>query len=158
MKIKAAAADLQMERFVVTDLELTWIPADGEDEEEIDFQNHSIEIDMDLRSSTQHLDEFYYVMEIFINNGKNAIPGYKIWVRANSLFTIRDFESKDEATLSNFKFISPVSLMINTLRSVISDMSSFSVYGRYNLPAIDIVALINSKSRQLKKKKAKIKK
>lgn len=156
MKIKAAAADLQMEGFAVTHLALDWIPRENEAEEEIDFQKYNIEIEMDLRSNSLEGDEFFYAMEIQINHGKKKLPGYQIRVAAHALFRIQDVESKDEVTLNNFRVISPTSLMINSLRSVISNTTSYSVFGRYNLPAIDILALINEKSKQTaKKQKAK---
>jgi preprotein translocase subunit SecB len=147
MKIKAITSDLQMVKFAITEMQLSYIRPNGEDwEDAVTFEDYSVAFDLDARHRSEHPDEFYFFMEVWINHEENPLPGYKIYVAGNGLFRIAHLGRKDNETLHNLQVISPASLMVNTLRSAISDATSYSVLGRYNLPAIDILSLIRAKA------------
>jgi preprotein translocase subunit SecB len=150
MKIKAIHSDLQMVKFAITEMQLSYIRPAGEDwEDAVTFEDYSVAFDLDARHRPEHPDEFYFFMEVWINQEEKPLPGYKIYVAGNGLFRIAHLGTKDKETLHNLQVISPASLMVNTLRSAISDATSYSVLGRYNLPAIDILSLIRAKADEL---------
>lgn len=156
MKIKAIPADLQMIKFAMTKCELNWVdPPSNDLQKPIDLKEYDIEIEMEASDNSEDPSELFYQMEIVVNGSRNPLPGYQIRMAANALFEIQDWESKSDVTLYNFRVISPTSLMINTLRAAISDLTSYSVLGRYNLPAIDILKLIEGKEKQVKRKKSR---
>lgn len=159
MKILADISPFQMVRFASTHLHLELIQfPDDEIEEVVPWVDYPVEIDFDIHFDSEDSSEFLMVMKILVNRGKKKLPGYSLEVIGNGYFEIEGFESLEKGTQNNFRTFSPVTMLIGTLRSLISDMTSYSLYGRYNLPSIDVVKLVNAKRAQyMKKAKKKLK-
>jgi preprotein translocase subunit SecB len=154
MKILADISPFQMVRFASThlQLELVHFPEDESGEQVVFLPDYPIEIDFDVHYDSEDFSEFLMVMTIIVNGGKNKLPGYSLQVTGNGYFEIKDFALLEKGAQANFKTFSPVTLLIGTLRSLLSDMTSYSLYGRYNLPSIDVVKLVYAKQAQYAKK------
>lgn len=157
MKILAEASPFQMMRFASTHLhlELIQFPENEEGERIVYLPDYPVEIDFDVHYDSEDASEFLMVMTIVVNGGKKKLPGYTLEVTGNGYFKVSGYAELDKASQSNFKTLSPVSMLIGTLRSLISDMTSYSLYGRYNLPSIDVVKLLTAKQAQYAKKSKK---
>jgi preprotein translocase subunit SecB len=157
MKIVADMSPFQMVRFASTQLtlELVQFSEDEMSRENLSLPDYAIEIDFDVHSNSLDAGEFLMVMRVVVNRGKQKLPGYSLQATGNGYFKIKDFSSLGKAAQVNFMTFSPVTMLIGTLRSLISDMTSYSLYGRYNLPSIDVVKLVNAKQAQFAKKSKK---
>jgi preprotein translocase subunit SecB len=154
MKILAETSPFQMVRFASTylQLELIHFPEEEDGEELVYLPDYPIEIDFDVHFDSEDASEFLMVMTILVNGGKQKLPGYSLQVTGNGYFRIQDYGQLEKSAQANFKTFSPVTMLIGTLRSLLSDMTSYSLYGRYNLPSIDVLKLVLAKQAQYAKK------
>ena len=151
MKITAIPADLQMVNFAVAQLEMLWErPEPEETELQGLLSQYHIDIDLEATEKKKSPSEFFVFMEIKVNQVEAPLPGYRLKVVGNGFFQITNYDSHPKEVIHNFKAISAVTMVLNALRAALSDMTSYGLIGRYNLPAIDILSLIKAKAAQEK--------
>jgi preprotein translocase subunit SecB len=151
MSILAIQSDLQMVHFTVPFMELGWKnPETLDPHVEIRdfFSQYEVNFELEASELKEKPSEFFIFLDTKINQGENAMPGYQLKMVGNGFFRIRNFEAHSQEVVNNFKSISAVSMMINTIRAALSDMTSYGPQGRYNLPAIDIMSLLREKAKQ----------
>ncbi len=158
MSIEVKPSDLQMEHFTVPFLQMHWEDPQNDLPDPRDlFSLYPIEIELEASESDSHPSEFFVFLELRVNQKPEKLAGYQLRVVGNGYFKIDNFDQLPTEVIHNFKTISAVSIMINTLRAVLSDMTSYAPRGRYNLPAIDILAVLNSKAKQEAEKNKTVK-
>lgn len=127
--------------------------------EEVDisevFDQYPIEFDFKINKDEN--DNFFLYTKITINQPINdkAFPGYLISVESISILGFNTDNKLTEKERKDFIFMSGLSIAINNLRAYILNMTSYYPFGRYQLPAIDMVQLHKDKNEQIKKSKKK---
>ena len=114
-------------------------------------------IDFDFTINKQKNGDFFLHTKISINQpiDDKAFPGYLISVESLSVLNFKENSNLSEKQRKDFLFMSGLSIAINNLRAYILNLTSYYPFGRYQLPAIDMVQLHKDKSELVKKKKKK---
>ncbi|MDX1828876.1 MAG: hypothetical protein R3342_04940 [Lutibacter sp.] len=117
------------------------------------FGNYKI--DFDFAHKFQENNQIYIFVKVEINNIKNALPGYKMFIEGVSIFELDVTKKINQKQKDNLIHISGVSIAINNLRSYIDNLTMYNPFGKYTLPVIDLGALYNEKNKKAKKKEVK---
>jgi len=112
-------------------------------------------IDFDFAHKMQENNQIYIFVKIEINNIKNALPGYKMFIEGVSIFEIDESKIISEKQKNDLIHLSGLSIAINNLRSYIDNLTMYNPLGKYSLPVIDLVALYKEKNKVIKKNKSK---
>lgn len=112
----------------------------------IDFPKYPIDINFD-----HYLNENLIKVEMNIAvNAKRKYHGIKIVVNAFGIFILNS-QDLDQRQIFNLQVISTTSIMINSIRNFISQLTSFTPMGIYILPTIDVNHLLLTKYKELNK-------
>jgi len=120
---------------------------------EISQQNYVIEVDFLHREVQENSFDLYLKLEI--NCGGEKLPGYSFFVEALGNFELVP-EGLSEGAVNNLTLLSPLTMLISSVRGFILEVSAHGLAGRYLLPSIDVYDLVNQKSKS-RKRKAKTK-
>lgn len=110
------------------------------------MNNYSIDIDFVRQNSSLNDKDIVRVfMKIDINTGKSKVSGYSISIEGVGIFSF--VEGVDENTKVQLINYSAISMVMNYLRGVISNVTGYGLLGRYTLPPIDVNHLLKEKSK-----------
>jgi preprotein translocase subunit SecB len=137
---------LELIEFVVLEQHFEFIPSDIaiEDTRAL-FSKYIVDIDFGIKKMQPDIHQMR--VKASINYIDSPESGYKIYLETGGIFKI-DEKMKDQETYSNLLYRSTLSMQLNYLRTFIADVSSHFPLGRYWLPSIDLVDLINEKAKQ----------
>jgi len=103
-------------------------------------------VDIDFTSPSLEADKFYRLfMKIEINWTKD-FPGHSLQVEGVGIFTLDSSVSEQDKV--NLLTTSAISMLMNSLRGYISNMTSYTPFGRYVLPSISVHDLIIDKKKE----------
>lgn len=105
------------------------------------FQQYEIDFDFAQTHNNEHLQVY---VKVSINDIPTPMPGYKIFTEAVGLFGLNE-EGLSIDDINNFKNYTALIITINHLRNFISNLTSYSPMGKFVLPSIDMVDLMNKK-------------
>lgn len=119
-------------------------------------------IDVDFRVNKIPNGQWQVFAKVLVNWDEPNLAGYRIFVESVGLFSIQNENRLEKKKLQNMAYYSTVNIMLNRLRSHITDITASSVLGSYTLPALDITDLFKQKqalvAKAMAKKKAALKK
>ena len=110
-------------------------------------------IDLDFIAKEQKSGETFLFTKISINDIDASLLGYIMFVEGVSIFSFDKHSILTDKEKSDFIYTSGLSIAINNLRTYISNVTSSYPFGKFQLPAIDVVALHADKKKMLKNKK-----
>jgi preprotein translocase subunit SecB len=116
------------------------------------FSNYKI--DFDFAHKLQENGQIYIFVKVEINNVKNALPGYKMFIEGVSIFEINEAKIVAQKQKEDLIHISGLSIAINNIRSYIDNLTMYNPLGKYSLPVIDLAALYKEKNKKIKKNKS----
>lgn len=116
------------------------------------FSNYKI--DFDFAHKLQDNGQIYIFVKVEINNIKNVLPGYKMFIEGVSIFEINEAKIVAQKQKDDLINISGLSIAINNLRSYIDNITMYNPLGKYTLPVIDLGALYKEKNKKIKKNKS----
>jgi preprotein translocase subunit SecB len=122
-----------------------------EPEKEIENWNEIIEqypVDIDFHHQSLEEDYFQVSVSIEVNPGEEKLPGVHLIAHGIGIFQLSDADKLNESVAGNLRVFSSLNIVINSLRSELSNATSQSPIGRYYLPAIDIGSLLKTKQAQ----------
>lgn len=114
------------------------------------FDNYVL--DFDFIAKEQKNGEIFLFTKIQVNNIENPLPGYIIFLEGVSIFSFDKNVKLTEKEVSDYIYLSGLSIGINNLRTYIANTTSYYPFGKFQLPSIDIGALHKEKRKHLKKK------
>lgn len=116
-------------------------------------------IDFDFRVNKEDNEDYYLYTKIAINQpvDNTALPGYLISLESLTVLNFNTESELNDKQRKDFIYMSGLSIAINNLRAYILNLTSYYPFGRYQLPAIDMVQLHKDKREQLKESKNKSK-
>jgi len=110
-------------------------------------------LDIDFAFKQLKGTHFQLFTKIAVNQNQNPLPGYAIFIEGACLFSFSDeiqMSVKDKASLLHF---SGLNICINSLRNIVTTVTSSGPFGRYILPAIDVKQLLADKKTIMEAKK-----
>ena len=125
-------------------------------QEEVPFnieimEQYPIEIDYVIQEANDGMYQLF--TKIDINNIDKPLPGYKLFIEGVCIFSFDKTQISD-SDKSALLHISGISIGINSLRNVLSTITSNGPFGKYTLPSIDVNQLLEDK-RQMGEKQSK---
>lgn len=111
-------------------------------------------IDVDFRVNKEANGEWQVFAKVHVNWEDPIKPGYRMLVEGVGRFSIEDEDKLEKEKLENMAYYSTVNIIINRLRSHITEITASSILGPYTLPAIDITDLFKQKAELVTKRKA----
>jgi hypothetical protein len=115
----------------------------------------SYELDFDFMAKEQEDGEIFLFTKIHINEIENPLPGYIIFLEGLSIFSFDETVQLSEKEISDYIYVSGLSICINNIRTYLTNTTSSYPFGKYQLPAIDVGELHKDKAKIEKKKSKK---
>jgi len=104
---------------------------------------YPVDIDFVIQDSQKPLYQLFVKIEI--NFSEQKLPGYSIFSEGVGVFEFDKSVADNETEKGNFLYFSGISICINSLRSIISGVTSHGPFGKYSLPSIDVNELLKDK-------------
>jgi preprotein translocase subunit SecB len=115
--------------------------------------SYNIDIDFTIQIAQERLYQIFVKIEINLSEQKQF--GYSIFSEGVGIFEFEKSIENIEAEKGNFLYFSGISICINSLRSIISNITSHSPFGKYTLPSIDVNELLKDKGILIQQKESK---
>jgi len=148
--MKVELSPLKFKSFYVTEISYEFNLEAEDGELELDELPYDIDIDYLPGNSSDSIFAVYIKLQV--NNGKSKLPGHSFFINAGGLFEIDPDLEFPESALKNLRNLSPLTMLISSLRGFIKQLSSNSPQGGYLLPSIDIFDLIEKKGKKKKRR------
>jgi preprotein translocase subunit SecB len=110
------------------------------------LENLPIDIDFDVMNSPRAdtEDKEFYMASVKISINEENQEGYSIVVEAAGLFSFSQDKMPSEAEKSDL-VLSGINITITSIRNYITTITTFSPFGQYILPTIDMNDLFTQK-------------
>jgi hypothetical protein len=145
----AKRSQLILENFFLLKQNIEFIPPISNDKD-IDINKFTEKYDIDIDFTVRKQKLCYHVfVKIMINSNGKKIIGYSIYSEGLGIFKFDSSIENDEKLKFNYIHYSGVLISINSLRSIISNTTSYAPFGKYTMPTIDLDELIKSKAKQI---------
>lgn len=117
-------------------------------QEEVPFnieimEQYPIEIDYVIQEANDGMYQLF--TKIDINNTDKPLPGYKLFIEGVCIFLFDKSNLISDTDKSALLHNSGISIGINSLRNVLSTITSNGPFGKYTLPSIDVNQLLEDK-------------
>lgn len=113
------------------------------------MEQYPIEIDFVIQEANDGFCQLFTKIEI--NNIDKPLPGYKLFIEGVSIFSFDKNAQVSENDKASLLHISGISIGINSLRNIISTITSNGPFGKYTLPPIDVNQLLEDKRQNVEK-------
>lgn len=140
MKIKKSK--LELLDFVVLESECKFILPEDVEQYATIADSYTIDVDFTKFGVNGAPNITRMFMKIEVNKEEPIKTGISLIVEGMALFKIIDASDEEKNELLNR---SGISMIMNSLRGFISNMTSYTPFGRYVLPSIDVTDLLNQK-------------
>jgi len=120
--------------------------------------DYEIDIDFVVRDIKNEENKYLIFTKLNINNKENQLAGYSLFAEGVSVYSFNKNAKLTESEKSDFLWTSGVSISINSLRNYLSAITSYSPFGKYTLPGVDLTSLLNTKRKNHNEKVKKSKK
>lgn len=143
MKVKKSLLNLR--NFVVFASFFEAIPFEKEQNKGV-LPDIPLNIDLDIVTNPDDKNLYNIVLEVSGNRSKKRLPGYSFLIACEGIFSIAEREKFEKDKLDQLLLFSAVPMVISSLRGYLANISSYSIYGQYLLPSIDLQDLIKKKA------------
>lgn len=113
------------------------------------------QIDIDFAIQEVQKSFCHIFIKIEINMVEQKQFGYSIFSEGVGHFEFDKTIEDNELEKGNYVYFSGISICINSLRSIISGVTSHGPFGKYILPSIDVNELLKDKGVSISKTKKK---
>jgi len=147
--MKAQKSPLMLNSFLLINHTYQFVP-----QEEVPFnieimEQYPIEIDYVIQEANDGVYQLF--TKIDINNTAEPLPGYKLFIEGVSIFSFDKNKPVSDTDKFALLHISGISIGINSLRNIISTITSNGPFGKYTLPSIDVNKLMEDKRQMVGK-------
>ena len=141
--MKAKKSPLILNRFLLINHKYQFIQ-----QEEVAFtteimEQYPIEIDYVINEVNDGIYQLF--TKIDVNNIDKPLPGYKLFIEGVCIFSFDKTNQISNSDKSALLHISGISIGINSLRNILSTITSNGPFGIYTLPSIDVNQLLEDK-------------
>ncbi|HUX59445.1 MAG TPA: hypothetical protein VMV77_20905 [Bacteroidales bacterium] len=113
------------------------------------MEQYPIEIDFVIKEVNDGFCQLFTKIEI--NNIDKPLPGYKLFIEGVCIFSFDKSVNVSDNDKAALLHISGISIGINSLRNILSTITSNGPFGKYTLPSIDVNKLLEDKRQVVKK-------
>jgi len=142
-----AASPLNIIDFALLNFDFTFVQPNDNKAIELRDNFPKYELDIDFGINTTEIIQV--IIKAEINRGKKRVAGYSILAEVACLFEFNKQISVSDDARNSIEGFSTIYIALNTLRGVISNMTTNAPLGKYLLPSIDLNDLISQKKSQL---------
>ncbi len=107
------------------------------------FESYNIDIDFVAQDLKNEIIQLFVKIEV--NLSEQKLSGYSIFSEGVGIFEFDKNLQLTDNDKFNFIYISGLSICINSLRAIITNVTSHAPFGKYSLPSIDINDLLIAK-------------
>lgn len=138
---------LNFRNFVVFGSFFEAIPFDENDEKQKEriLPDIPLEVELDILTDPDDKNLYNIVLEVSGNRSEKKLPGYSFSIACEGIFSIDNQEQLEKDKIDQLLLYSAVPMVISSLRGYLANISSYSIYGQYLLPSIDLQDLIKKK-------------
>lgn len=147
--MKAKRSPLKYESFYVVNFDYKFKYSDSE--EITDVNQLPYEVEVDFLHHEREGNSFNVYIKVEVNFKKEKLPGYSFFVEAVGGFGLQK-EGLSEQAQKNLTLLSPLTMLISSVRGFILQVSAQGAAGKYILPSIDVYDLVNQKTGKRKRK------
>ena len=104
---------------------------------------YNIDIDFTIQDDQKPFYQIFVKIEINVSEQKQF--GYSIVSEGVGIFEFDKSIENIEKEKGNYLYFSGISICINSLRSIILNVTAHSPFGKYTLPSIDVDELLKDK-------------
>ena len=104
---------------------------------------YNIDIDFTIQDAQKPFHQIFVKIEI--NQLEEKQFGYSIVSEGVGIFEFDKSIDDSKTEKENYLYFSGISICINSLRSIISNVTAHSPFGKYTLPSIDVNELLKNK-------------
>jgi hypothetical protein len=127
-------------------------PSEEKEAEKVDVYQHPVNVDFGVNKVDEEVNALF--MKVWSNYDESDISeGYSFFVETVTIFRLKDKEKIDKRTIENLQGFSIVGMSYANIRGFLDNISSSFPLGRYQLPSVDLVDLVNKKRETLEKEK-----
>ena len=141
----AKKSQLLLRNFLLLKQTIEFIPTPTS--EPINIQDitdlYPIDIDFFIQDSQKPLYQLFVKIEINLSDQK--LPGYSIFAEGVGVFEFDKSIENNDSEKGNFLYYSGISICINSLRSIIANVTSHGPIGKYTFPSVDVNELLKDK-------------
>jgi len=141
----AKKSPLILKNFLLLRQTIEFIPPSSKDIVSIQELTDSYPIDIDFVIQDMQKPTFQLFVKIEVNVSSPKLPGYSIFSEGAGVFEFDESIVNTEKDKGNLLYYSGVPICINSLRSIISNVTSHAPFGKYTLPSIDVNELLKDK-------------
>lgn len=107
------------------------------------FDLYNVDIDFAIPDNKNSLYEIY--IKVSANIVEQRQVGYSLFAEGVGIFEFDKTIPITDTEIGNYLYFSGISICINGLRSIISNVTSHGPFGKYTLPTIDVNSLLIDK-------------
>ena len=104
------------------------------------FDSYNIDIDFAVNDVDKTFTNIFVKIEV--NTDKNHKAGYKITAEGVGVFEFEKQAKLTKQQKANYIYFSGISICINSLRAIITNITAYCPFGKYTLPSIDVNSLL----------------
>lgn len=150
--MKIIRSPLVLKNFFILKNEMKFIPSRKKINIQEVYDHYPIELDYFIKAEEQ--DNYQIFMNLLINRETPELPGCSIQLDAVGIFHLNKSEDLKENDCKHLINFSAVSILINSIRTYIISLTTFSPMGKYTLPAVDMNLLLADKVKSVQQKMA----
>ena len=143
--MKVIKSPFILRNFLLLKQNIEFLPPPNNHEINIPEITDSYNIDMDFTIQDTLKPFFQIFVKVEINQNDPQQLGYAIFSEGVGIFEFDNSVELDELEKGNYLYFSGLSICINSLRSIIANVTSHGPFGKYTFPSIDLNVLINDK-------------
>jgi len=134
-----------LKNFLLLKQSIEFIPPSNDPVQNIPVITDLYNIDIDFSIQVPQNSLYQIFLKIEINFSEQKHPGYSMFSEGVGIFEFDSSVEKNEAEKNNYLYFSGISICINSLRAIISSITSHGPFGKYTLPSIDVNELLKDK-------------
>lgn len=136
---------LILKNFLLLRQTIEFIPPTSKDTVNVQELTDSYPIDIDFVIQDMQKPLYQLFVKIEVNVSNQKLPGYSIFSEGAGVFEFDESIVNTDKEKGNFLYFSGIPICINSLRSIISNVTSHGPFGKYTLPSIDVNELLKDK-------------
>ncbi len=144
---------IQIEEFVILNTTYKYSDRPADPDTDLDELFNSYVVDIDYHFRMQNSKLFVFALLSINHNIEDYKPGYQIFVEGGAVVPSKLLENLSDEEMVNKIRIPALNLLISYIRGYILNMTSYAPMGKYTLPVIDLLDLIQTKSKLVEEKK-----
>lgn len=145
--MRVEKSPLELKNFFILKTDWKFIPSKKKLNIQEIYDKYVIDLEYFIKPAGPDL--FNIFVTVSINQTDQQLPGCSIFIEGVGVFMLNKKEFLEENDCKHLINFSAVSIIINSIRTYILTLTTFSPMGKYTLPAIDMNNLLAEKVKSI---------